>query len=228
MKIAIVGMKHSGSTMLFYMVRHAISMSGKNNEIDVVKSHEYVNHEKVIATIRDPRDTSISGFMRFSYHQSINGTCKDPMNQLRLFGVLPFLNYMRENILLAYDALSHPQQPFLFVYEEFHRDPVSVIKNLFLDYLDLPLTLEQIETILDQRKTFFYQADMPRDLQEYLRIQRQPLEKYDRLLTRDHDTSGGSCNKCITFFPIEYQRIILEDALVMDFLKRFSYVQDTT
>lgn len=225
----VVGMKHCGSTMIFNLLRIAYKAQGHDvsfvDKRHAVPSKQISEDTKYVVPIRDPRDIAISGFLRFMYKTSLNGPCTDPVAEITKFGLFTFINYMEENILLAYDAMVMPST-HLFRYEDLKANPVQETLRLFA-YVGLPTDDEGlVAAALHETDTYFDRADLTNDLHEYhRRTAAQGSETCkDILLTRDHNTSGGQSKKYETFFTEAMNVEILENPIVRHFLDKFGYL----
>lgn len=225
----VVGMKHCGSTMIFNLLRiaykaqgHDVSLVDKRHAVPAKRISEDVRY---VVPIRDPRDVAISGFLRFLYKTSLNGPCTDPIAEITNFGLFSFLNYMEENILLAYDAMVMPST-HVFRYEDFKQNPVQETLRLFA-YVGLPTDDEGlVAAALHETDTYFDRADLTNNLHEYqYKTNDQESEaRKDVLLTRDHNTSGGRSRKYETFFSESMNAEILKNPIVHHFLDAFGYL----
>jgi len=236
-KIAVVGMKHVGSTLLVNILRTAYRLLGRklndenkneDEEVIVTKSHTILpqwieKHYILITVIRDVRDASISGFLRFIYQQSINKDKSDETMKetIQKYGIQTFLDYMYHNLQLFYDSLEY--NPIIFKYEEYKSQPISTVKKLFTE-LNIYCSEPFLKEVIDIAESIKDKEDLYHNLHDW---QVNCVDKkIDKLLTRDHNTSEGKTKKYKTFFSEEQNKIILKDPFVMEFLQEYNYMKD--
>jgi hypothetical protein len=228
--VMVIGMKHCGSTMIFNLLRIAYKAKGHDVALvdkghTVPKKRKEEESLKFIVPIRDPRDIAISGFLRFIYNTSLNGPCTDPIAETTRFGLHTFIDYMQDNILLAYEALLLPNT-YSYRYEDFKENPVRETLRLF-EFVGLPTDdANLVSKALDETNTYFERADLTSNLHEY-QWKTQDKDKEDRkdvLLTRDHNTSGGKSRKYETFFTEAMNDDILKNPIVHHFLEAYDYL----
>lgn len=240
--IAIIGQKHCGSTMVFNLVRAIYRKIGKkvnetsftdHDDIDVFvtkyhdkKEEEYddgtnnrkkIKITKYISTCRDIRDSAISSFFRFYYNQSVNQK-RDIRTEVLKCGLNYFLNSMLENILLYEKSLKN--DPYIFVYEHYKASPLAEVKKL-LSFLQIHMNDDDIIEIICSNESYFSKEGLMKDLKDYSIQKEQSL---DKLLTKDHNTSDGKIQKWKTFFDDEQLSIIMEEPLIVNYLKEFKYL----
>ena len=218
-KIAVVGMKHTGSTMVWNAIRTAYSLLGY--DVLVNKSHEirkmYIDDDYLLnSPYRDVRDSAISSFLRFRFLQSLNEK-KDLDQEIQRYGLFTFFQSMHENLALFYDTLSY--DPILFCYEKYKTAPVQTLQALFreLKIYDDESFVHRVVDIIEKQPSG---ENLPKDLYEY-QIQDSPVS----LLTQDHNTSGGRTQKYEDFFSAEQNEIILQDEAIREFLLDFGYLE---
>lgn len=225
-------MKHSGSTMIFNVLRIAYKKLGKLinencndlNFSDVIinKSHTvspiFINENyKLITTIRDVRDTSISGFYRFIFQQSINKK-ENIENEILKYGMTTFIDSMHENICLYYDSLNY--SPIEFMYENYKNNPIESIQKLF-ESINIYNDIDFVKSCIDEVNKIKDDENLLNNLTEW----KNDYEKnFDKLLTKDHNTSNGSIKKYETFFNEKQNNLILEDPFIKNFLESKNFI----
>ena len=253
-RVAVVGMKHSGSTMLYNMLREILTRSGytdakhshshstdkdtpEDNDVSsttttkqfqLFKTHdttEFILSEErkisILLTVRDVRDTSISGFLRFIFQQSIMSE-KERQNvnwskEVLRHGLNSFFRNMHENI--RYFRKWNMHNPYVFVYERYKSDPIPQLKKL-VEYLNIQDVTDNIlQEAYDAVESYFEKKELCSNLEEYRLM--NPGSEY--LATKDHNTSGGQIGKYETFFTVQQHDIILEDDIVRTFLEEMDY-----
>lgn len=240
--IAVVGMKHVGSTMVFNMIRIAYKLLEKkiNNgdytekqefDIFVTKFHcvEDGEHEcdnencknlnkeikKFVTVVRDIRDSAISGFLRFHFNQSINEK-KNLDKEVVKYGLNLFINSMYENILLYEKSLV--KSPYVFQYEKYKQNKVEEAVKLF-EFLGIKSDKDFVAKVVDITENYPQDENLPIDLKDYC----MKDKNLDYLLTNDHNTSNGSSQKWKSFFTKEQLDIIMEEPLIRNYLCEMNY-----
>ena len=224
---AVVGMKHSGSTMiynlLFFVLEQKYKVSEPKNYI--FKSHSFKKYDedvKIILTLRDVRDTCISGFLRFDYAQSLDP--KESLQQVDFkkevlkFGLFTFLHKMYENI--NYFNIWLSSDPIIVKYENMQKDMKGNIHRLFMD-LGIEHDELFVQECIDHVMEFKDRNDLAHNLDEYHKMRKDDIDV--PLLTKDHDTSGGKIGKYKDFFTREQLEIIHEDPVIVPFLSLHGY-----
>jgi hypothetical protein len=229
--IAVIGMKHVGSTMVFNMIRIAYRLLGKHInetgildkkcEVFITKSHDIddvkVQMHKYVTVVRDIRDSAISGFLRFVVQKSIHPTI-NIKKEIVKYGLNIFLHFMIENIYLYEKSLL--LEPYVFRYEAYKCDRLGETKKLF-DFLGIPYTNDEfLSNIISLTEKFVHNETLPLDLKDYMVNSSRGL---DELLTKDHNTSDGKIGKWKTVFDHEHLDILYEEPLVRDFLSEHGY-----
>ena len=242
--IAVVGMKHVGSTMVFNMIRIAYKLLEKkiNNgsytekqefDIFVTKSHEVeqfdhdisCNHEecenkkiqiqKFVTVVRDIRDSAISGFLRFHFNQSVNKK-ENLEKEVVKYGLNLFINSMHENILLYEKSLQ--KHPYVFQYEKYKANKIEEAIKLF-EFLGIKSDKEFVAKVIDITENYPQDENLPIDLKDYTMNDKN----LDYLLTNDHNTSNGRSQKWKSFFTKEQLDIIMEEPLIRNYLCEMNY-----
>ena len=242
--IAVVGMKHVGSTMVFNMIRIAYKLLEKRlndgnytekQEFDVfvTKSHDVtpfdydalsngkdcennkIEIQKFVTVVRDIRDSAISGFLRFHFNQSINGKANLEKEVVK-YGLNLFINSMHENIFLYEKSLE--KDPFVFHYEKYKANKVEEATKLF-EFLGIKFERGFVAKVIDLTENYPHDENLPIDLKDY-KMNKQNL---DYLLTNDHNTSDGQSQKWKTFFTKEQLDIIMEEPLIRSYLSEMDY-----
>ena len=242
--IAVVGMKHVGSTMVFNMIRIAYKLLEKKindgnftekQEFDiyVTKSHgiDSFNHhilcedeecnnisahvKKFVTVIRDIRDSAISGFLRFHFNQSVNKK-ENLEKEIVKYGLNVFINSMHENILLYEKSLV--KDPYVFQYEKYKENKIEEAIKLF-EFLEIKSDKEFVAKVVDITENLPQDENLPIDLKDYTMNDK----KLDYLLTNDHNTSNGRSQKWKTFFTKEQLNIIMEEPLIRNYLREMNY-----
>lgn len=231
-KLAIVGMKHSGSTMIFNILRIAYKKLGKLinencndlnfSNVIINKSHtvseKFIKENyKLITTIRDVRDTSISGFYRFIFQQSINKK-ENIENEILKYGMTTFIDSMHENICLYYDSLNY--SPIEFIYENYKNDPIESIQRLF-ESINIYNDIDFVKSCIDEVNKIKDDENLLNNLTEWKNDYEKSL---DKLLTKDHNTSNGSIKKYESFFNEKQNNLILEDPFIKNFLESKNFI----
>lgn len=239
LKICIVGMKHSGSTLLYNIFRTCMKRTFRSfneydgNETDFKKYDAYIwkshtvprmiisDHSwKIITTLRDVRDVSISGFLRFHYQQSINEkTDLDLSKMVEQYGLHLFMEMMHENILLFYKSLHHTHR--IYTYEMYMENKETVVKDLFKEY-DIEVTDDLLRDIIQEAENIRENDSLTKNLQEYTECKK--MDQKIELLTKDHNTSGGQRKKYVDFFSPLQNQMILENPFIRDFLEYYGYL----
>lgn len=238
--IAVIGMKHVGSTMVFNMIRIAYKLLGKTVnqgtlthkqekfDVFVTKSHavetfltdcpDKIPIKRFVSIVRDVRDSSISSFFRFHFQQSVN-TKKNVRKELLKYGLNIFLHSMHENIMLYERSLV--VNPYVFYYEKYKADPLMETRRLLED-LGVPIPDDDfIAQVVDQVENYIHNEDLPIDLKDYTLTAKD--RTLDTLLTRDHNTSKGEMQKWKSFFPNEHLEMILEEPIIYNFFLEHGY-----
>lgn len=233
-KIAIVGMKHVGSTLLTNILREAYKKLGfklndlcehGEEEVIITKCHhvtsQFIKDDyTLITTIRDVRDVSISGFLRFKYQQSIQDTNSgDLSKEILLFGMNDFLEYMHQNLHLYYDSLEY--KPIIFKYEDYKSNPIIAIRKIF-EKLDIYTGEEFLLDIISNAESIKDDSNLPENLQKWQQSDRKG--NVGLLLTKDHNTSNGRIKKFEKFFTPEQNEIICNDLFINEYLKYNDYL----
>lgn len=242
--IAVVGMKHVGSTMVFNMIRIAYKLLEKKindgdytekQEIDifVTKSHgveqfdhdTLCNHEecekkkieiqKFVTVVRDIRDSAISGFLRFHFNQSVNKK-ENLEKEVIKYGLNLFINSMHENILLYEKSLV--KNPYVFQYEKYKANKVEEVVKLF-NFLGIKSDKDFVAKVVDITENYPQDENLPIDLKDYT----MKDKNLDYLLTNDHNTSNGQSQKWKSFFTKEQLDIIMEEPLIRNYLCEMNY-----
>jgi hypothetical protein len=242
--IAVVGMKHVGSTMVFNMIRIAYKLLEKKindgnftekQEFDiyVTKSHgiDSFNHhilcedeecnnisahvKKFVTVVRDIRDSAISGFLRFHFNQSVNKK-ENLEKEIVKYGLNVFINSMHENILLYEKSLV--KDPYVFQYEKYKENKIEEAIKLF-EFLEIKSDKEFVAKVVDITENLPQDENLPIDLKDYTMNEK----KLDYLLTNDHNTSNGRSQKWKTFFTKEQLNIIMEEPLIRNYLCEMDY-----
>ena len=242
--IAVVGMKHVGSTMVFNMIRIAYKLLEKKindgnftekQEFDiyVTKSHgiDSFNHhilcedeecnnisahvKKFVTVIRDIRDSAISGFLRFHFNQSVNKK-ENLEKEIVKYGLNVFINSMHENILLYEKSLV--KDPYIFQYEKYKENKIEEAIKLF-EFLEIKSDKNFVAKVVDITENLPQDENLPIDLKDYTMNDK----KLDYLLTNDHNTSNGRSQKWKTFFTKEQLNIIMEEPLIRNYLREMNY-----
>lgn len=228
--IGVVGMKHSGSTLLWNIIRLAcnkLSVLNKDNENDPSKLQLYKCHsiskamEKnchIITTIRDIRDTAISGFLRFYFQKSIN-EYKNMEEEIMKYGLTVFIEYMHENLNLFYDSLQS-DDVIIFKYEDYKQQPVNYIQNIFTKIGICPNEYF-VQSVINEAERMKDNDSLHKNLDRY---HFSNEENPDKLLTKDHNTSGGKTKKYKDFFSPFQNEIILKDKRIRTFLEKYGYM----
>lgn len=224
---AVVGMKHSGSTMIYNLLTFVLEQKYKVSDIKkhVCKSHGFKQYDKdvrIILTLRDVRDTCISGFMRFDYTQSLDSKetlqKTDFKKEVLKYGLYTFLHKMYENI--NYFNIWLSSDPIIIRYEDMQQDLKKNIHHLFID-----LGIEHddlfVQECINHVMKFRERDDLAHNLEEYHKIRENDTKI--PLLTKDHDTSGGKIGKYKDFFTKEQLEIIHEDPVIVPFLLSQGY-----
>jgi hypothetical protein len=229
--IYVVGMKHSGSTLLWNILRTAYKKlnilnenENESDKINVHKSHTVPKMKDkkchIITTIRDVRDTAISGFLRFYYQKSIN-EYKHMDEEILKYGLMTFIEYMHENLDLFYDSFQN-HNVIIFKYEDYKKNPIHIIKNIF-DKLGIYSNESFIQLIINEAESIKDNDSLCKNLDEWhFKNENDP----NKLLTKDHNTSNGKTKKYIDFFSKEQNEIILQDKRIYNFLKKYDYISD--
>ena len=242
--IAVVGMKHVGSTMVFNMIRIAYKLlekkinDGKYTEkqdfdILVTKSHDVeifdndafceddnckecrVDVKKFVTVVRDIRDSAISGFLRFHFNQSVNEK-ENLEKEVVKYGLNLFINSMHENILLYEKSLL--KDPYIFQYEKYKENKLQEVIKLF-EFLDIQCDSEFVAKVVDIAENYPQDENLPIDLKDY----NMKEKSLDYLLTNDHNTSNGKSKKWKKFFTEEQLNIFMEEPLIRNYLSEMSY-----
>ena len=219
-KVAVVGMKHSGSTLLWNILKIAYKNLGFP-ENHVSKNHtpgqDMKDNYVIITTYRDVRDTAISGFLRFFFQKSYNET-DDMQYEIQNFGLHKFINYMHENITIFYDSLQG-KNVNLYKYEDYKSNPVEYITNLF-EYLNIYNDVDFVKKTIREAEEIKEDENLEKNLNEY----QKNLFNRPQLLTKDHNTSGGRSEKYKDFFTKEQNDYILRDRRIHHFLSKYKYI----
>lgn len=242
--IAVVGMKHVGSTMVFNMIRIAYKLLEKKMndgdytekqdfDIFVTKSHEVerFNHhmlcedeecknisthvKKFVTVVRDIRDSAISGFLRFHFNQSVNKK-QNLEKEVIKYGLNLFINSMHENILLYEKSLV--KEPYVFQYEKYKVNKVKEVVKLF-EFLGIKSDKDFVAKVVNITENYPQDEKLPIDLKDYI----MNGKNLDYLLTNDHNTSNGQSQKWKSFFTKEQLDIIMEEPLIRNYLREMNY-----
>lgn len=224
-KLAIVGMKHSGSTMIYNLLKHVLEK--KNIPHILHKSHKFLNFDPdvdIICTFRDIRDVSISGFYRFIYNQSLHNNKKiNAQEEIHKFGLYTFLERMHDSISY-YNIWKSSGKVKLFIrYEDFKTDLKNQIQFV-LEQLDFKnIDLDFVNECLQHIEEFPKQNHLAMDLHDYFNRTFKQNDETIPLLTKDHNTSNGKIGKYKDFFKKYQLKIIYKDPIVFDFLTSHNY-----
>lgn len=236
--ISVVGMKHVGSTMVFNMIRIAYKLLGKKVndgnltqcqdkfDVYVTKSHSVEHYfdraddsmeiKRHVTVIRDIRDSSISGFMRFHLNQSMNKNL-DLKKEIVKYGLNVFINSMIENIMLYEKSLV--TDPYVFVYETYKKNKKKEATKLF-EFLQIKIPDGQfMDKVIDITENYVHNEHLPIDLKDY----QTRIQSLDYLLTKDHNTSNGRTEKWRQVFTPEQNDVMLEEPLIRDYLREHGY-----
>ena len=251
--IGIFGMKHCGSTMIFsvlneYLARlgflvvnscHVLSDLQNYHIVDSLPEADCVSifkHHSLYETIefkvnvcvlpiRDVRDISISSFLRFRHGNATMST--DSANPLillesdnpHLYGLYYFIEEMNDNIQFFLQWYFTMDSPVVVKYEDMMEDKLSQFGKILSRIKDHTIHQEVLSRCIEEQETVFKtKTDIPKDLGEFFKNQ-----DCNKLLLRDHDTSGGKTLKYLTFFSPYQQEIILRDSKISSFLNIFGY-----
>ena len=219
-KLAVIGMKHSGSTLLHELMKRIVKLY-PGFLPNVHKYHIpplYDPDITYIMTIRDVRDTCISNFFRFYMEKE---HVEDDGHVAEIYGMSLFMNNMLENISIHnYDVqlCSH-----IWVYEVYKSNPLRTMENLCLQVFGY--VENDIETCIREAEEIKDTSELAENLKDY-----HDKKKKDRtcsLLLRDHDTSGGKFRKYEFFFTEYQKKYILQNDIIQEWLHDYGYLEKT-
>ena len=245
--IAVVGMKHVGSTMVFNMIRIAYKLLEKKindgsytekQEFDVfvTKSHDVSHFDRddlsicqncencenqkieIKKFVTVVRDIRDSAISSFlRFHFNQSVNEKTNLEKEVVKYGLNLFINSMHENIFLYEK-SLEKNPFVFQYEKYKANKVEETTKLF-EFLGIKFEKEFVAKVIDLTENYPHDENLPIDLKEYTLTKKN----LDYLLTNDHNTSNGQTQKWKTFFTKEQLDIIMEEPLIRSYLSEMDY-----